>query len=66
MKSIENGNEALQGQWAAPSWEAPELVDLGNAVEIIQGGGSCCPDHDNGYIGVPFTSSNDDEFADGQ
>jgi hypothetical protein len=32
-------------------WEAPELVDLGSALEIVQGGGDCCLDGHQGWKG---------------
>ncbi|WP_448990956.1 hypothetical protein [Luteitalea sp.] len=31
-------------------WERPELVELGDAAAIVQGGGNCCYDH-GGLIG---------------
>ncbi|MGV3518783.1 MAG: hypothetical protein ACO1TH_16970 [Luteitalea sp.] len=33
-----------------PVWERPELVELGDAAAIVQGGGNCCYDH-GGLIG---------------
>lgn len=46
------------------AWEAPEIVEMGNATDIIQGGGDCCHDmpglQGNKEFSPPMTDQYDD------